>query len=269
MAARPGAPPNAGQAGNPVRRASSCSPPSPPLPNPACTREPSSDEYDSEEERAAARRAAAARGAAAAADQRAQAELLAAYRARQATRERLEQDTLAAKLRQQCGLEDGAWEGRVQHTGGGGDQEVPQARLRALQQHEGSWAALEAGSASCSDARSLTYADVPWPPLTCCTEYLRALAAWDHRQQTSQQQRCMQREQPEPTGLQQERIWSHRQLRRAYTRACLRWHPDKFEGRWGPALAPADRAAVLDRVRQLSQSLNTAWQELQERGACE
>lgn len=53
-----------------------------------------------------------------------------------------------------------------------------------------------------------------------------------------------------------------RDLRRAYARACLWWHPDKFTQRLGHRLDPADREAMLLRVQATFQALSAAWQEL-------
>lgn len=237
----------------------------------------SSSDYDSEEERAAARRAAVGRGTAAAAERRSQAELLHAYRARREAREALEEEALRAKLQQQWGLGGSVaaqqgWDrddGREKEEGGGSieSQHRVRAWLRVLQQHEGRWAALEAAalrSSSCSGAADdgshgshgssssgggLTYASVPWPPLEGA-DYLRGLAAWEQQQQQQQQH---------PGGQQKQQ----RAVRRAYARACLRWHPDKFEGRWSRSLAEQDRGRILERVQQLSQGINQAWEALQ------
>lgn len=36
----------------------------------------------------------------------------------------------------------------------------------------------------------------------------------------------------------------------------MRWHPDKFEARFGRRLRAADRPRILDRVKSVSQALN-------------
>ena len=36
----------------------------------------------------------------------------------------------------------------------------------------------------------------------------------------------------------------------------MRWHPDKFEARFGRRLRAADRSRILDRVKSVSQALN-------------
>lgn len=50
-----------------------------------------------------------------------------------------------------------------------------------------------------------------------------------------------------------------RALRRAYARACLWWHPDKFAQRVGWRLAAAEREAVLARVQDTFQAVSGAW----------
>ena len=36
----------------------------------------------------------------------------------------------------------------------------------------------------------------------------------------------------------------------------MRWHPDKFEARFGRRLKATDRTQILDRVKSVSQALN-------------
>lgn len=272
--------------------------------------------YDSEEERLLARRQAACAGAAARAQAAAQAEMLAVFRARQQLRKQLEEDALQAKMQQQRQQQNQEWadrggwrgsgdrdaaEGRgsaKQHpssasgTGSSGScfadgrpTSEAQARvwLRAVQQHERLWAALEeggtaaGGSTSNSSSRTLAYVDVPWPTLGF-REYLAGLAVleqqeWQHQQQRHQQRpyaqgpptqgpQVLQVRSSQQQPLQGAGSWQRAQ-RRAYTRACLRWHPDKFEARWGRQLAEADRAGILARVQELSQGINAAWEDMQ------
>lgn len=44
--------------------------------------------------------------------------------------------------------------------------------------------------------------------------------------------------------------------RRRLRTELVRWHPDKFQGRFGRRLAPGEAEAVLARVNALSQALN-------------
>lgn len=108
---------------------------------------------------------------------------------------------------------------------------------------------------------------MPWPPLDC-EDYLLALAAWDEQQQ--QQQQAPQQQAAQPPSQRAAASTpgaAQRAQRRAYARACLRWHPDKFVARLGPLLESADRSRILERVQALSQGLNEAWEALQLRAA--
>lgn len=41
----------------------------------------------------------------------------------------------------------------------------------------------------------------------------------------------------------------------------MRWHPDKFESRFGRRLAAKDRERILERVKGVSQALNALGSE--------
>jgi len=45
-----------------------------------------------------------------------------------------------------------------------------------------------------------------------------------------------------------------------FRKATLRWHPDKFMGKFGAKLHDSDRERILDKVKEITQSLNRAWQ---------
>jgi hypothetical protein len=224
----------------------------------------------------------------------AQRELLGAYRSRHEVQQRLEEEALQSKLRQQWSVGAGEW-----RDGGAGEagwhawsgwvggaaapaSPVPgAAQLRQLRQHEQRWEALarlaaasvgeqacacqgsEAGGGAPAGAARLRLADVPWPPLSG-QEYLRCLAALEHREQQQRQQGLEARQQRASEDAERRRA-----ARRAYARACLRWHPDKFAARYGALLAEEDRAAVLQRVQQLSQALNEAWGAQQQEWAAD
>jgi hypothetical protein len=42
----------------------------------------------------------------------------------------------------------------------------------------------------------------------------------------------------------------------------MRWHPDKFQQRFGARLREGDRERVLERVRVVSQAVNQRWSQL-------
>lgn len=221
--------------------------------------------YDSEEERRLARGKAARHGAALRAQAAAQAELLAAYQARARLKERLEEEALRTKLQQQARLGEGGWRHDVhgpdasRPSGDGAAAGPAQARawLRAVQQHERQWAALEAscgredgaggGYGSSDDSRPagtssstggeagaglvLTLADVPWPPLAP-SEYLAGLAALEQQEHRQQQQ--------QGPALRQQGPAAQRQPRPQQGAAAAEQHRQQKEA---PSCARAQRRA--------------------------
>ncbi|KAL4420708.1 hypothetical protein ABPG75_010364 [Micractinium tetrahymenae] len=193
----------------------------------------------------------------------------------------MQEEALQDKMRQQqqswragWGREESSAAGERHGSGHGIAAQAARAWLRAVQQHERQWAALEASISSIgsgsdgqegksSSGGTLGLATVPWPPLAS-TEYVAGLAALE--QQEAEQQRRQQRQAGAQQQEQEQRSAWQRAQRRAYARACLRWHPDKFEARWGQHLAAAERAAVLARVQEVSQGINAAWEQLQQEG---
>ena len=113
---------------------------------------------------------------------------------------------------------------------------------------------LEAAAATASD---LTAADIPWPPVDCPTAYLQGLVRLELHLVTTtavggdaDMGRAMQH-------------GGFRAARRAYAKACLRWHPDKFQHRLGRALGEGQAEGILARVQGISQGINRAWEEVQ------
>lgn len=107
----------------------------------------------------------------------------------------------------------------------------------AVAAHEAAWARLEAAPAG---QTTLTRTTLPWPPFGAdLTRYLRVCGAAGPT--------------AGPTVA---------DTRRAYTRACLRWHPDKFRHRFGHLIAPEELDAVLAGVRDVCVNLTSAWEEV-------
>lgn len=50
-------------------------------------------------------------------------------------------------------------------------------------------------------------------------------------------------------------------VKKAYARACLRWHPDKFQHKYGKWFSEEQWNQVLERVQRVSQDFNNAWEE--------
>ena len=51
-------------------------------------------------------------------------------------------------------------------------------------------------------------------------------------------------------------------LKLAFKQVSLRWHPDKFVGKFGAKMAEAHREAVLDRVKGVAQAVNSSYEDL-------
>ena len=106
-------------------------------------------------------------------------------------------------------------------------------KRRPWVRHEKRWQAFEAGPPD-----SLTPADVPWPPSP------EAMLAHYTRERAGD----------EPVKA------SH--LKLAFKQVSLRWHPDKFVGKFGAKMAEAHREAVLDRVKGVAQAVNSSYEDL-------
>ena len=77
---------------------------------------------------------------------------------------------------------------------------------------------------------TIRMADVPWPKLDAASLGLDA------------------------------RYTSLAQRKKAFRASSLRWHPDKFVQSFGAQLAPSEREAVLQRVTEVSQTINQHFQ---------
>lgn len=50
--------------------------------------------------------------------------------------------------------------------------------------------------------------------------------------------------------------------KKALKKYVMRWHPDKFQQRYGPRLCESDKERILDRVKAVSQAVNQKWSQL-------
>jgi len=120
-----------------------------------------------------------------------------------------------------------------------------------LVEHESRWATIEA--AACFDTTTsstktapsehivLTYSTLPWPPFgDNLHKYLLALSGNVRN------------------------VDSAGDLRRAYTRACLRWHPDKFQHRFSRVVHEEHLVQIMERVQDVARGINQAYQELRQ-----
>ena len=101
------------------------------------------------------------------------------------------------------------------------------------------WAALEA-SASQPGAPLLGYDDIPGSP--------KMSSLWRTPRGNRGVRRCEGGRVLRRTSRDETRVPSVR-----------RWHPDKFEARWGARLREEDRARVLERVNAVARALNVAF----------
>ena len=223
--------------------------------------------YDSEEDRYQARQQQMHRSSQLRGEAARQMGLLSGYRERQAAQGRVRDGALRSKLLQQ-GLASGS----------GADDDrglrfqadpcscTAASQLQQLAEQERRWEALDAaacaagpgGDATPAEQPLLCYASIPWPSQGGAA-YLLALAELELGGKPGPGQ-----EPPSAAGPGRRRA-----LRRAYARACLRWHPDKFQQQWGRALAPGDSERVQARVQAVAQGINDAWAELQAQGGGE
>ena len=116
------------------------------------------------------------------------------------------------------------------------------ARAKKWVRFDERWAALEA-SASQPGAPLLGYDDIPWPP-KMSSLLAHAVAGESGANDAA-------RVDASSVGP--------RETKLAYHRCVRRWHPDKFEARWGARLREEDRARVLERVNAVARALNVAF----------
>lgn len=104
--------------------------------------------------------------------------------------------------------------------------------LAPLMKHEALWRALDDGYKD-TESFPLTVHNIPWPPFDDYKRYITAMAE----------------------------ISTH-DLRKAYAKACLRWHPDKFQHRLGRAIRAEDLPCIMEKVQDIAQGINRAWSDL-------
>lgn len=111
---------------------------------------------------------------------------------------------------------------------------------------------------------SIGFEDIPWP--SSAAELLQSLAA-ALRRASPALQACELQMHPRQ-GVDTARIHTAEYTaddtvdrdswRAAFLLASRRWHPDKFEARFGRYLAASKRAAVMSAVQALMQGINEA-----------
>lgn len=87
--------------------------------------------------------------------------------------------------------------------------------------------------------------DIPWPPdESVMLTQMAALERWTKRRDANEESKH-----PESSAA----------YRRAFKRASLRWHPDKFAAKFGKYLDPKHSNEICQRVQSISQIINDEW----------
>ena len=92
------------------------------------------------------------------------------------------------------------------------------------------------------------YDVIPWPPFV--PGLLSAMAATELTQVRTDQTE---------SASSKEAYVAHR---RAFRKAHMRWHPDKFMHRFGSLLHEKDREKIKEKVREISQAINHSWSSI-------
>lgn len=120
------------------------------------------------------------------------------------------------------------------------DKSTNDSDLVAIAEHEEMWKIFET-----KKQEAITTHDIPWPPFG--NDYEKYLILSSEYHYTIR----------EGSG-------SHNIImrRKAYTKACLRWHPDKFSHKFGKYVSQDDRSRIEKRVQEIAQGVNQAWAAL-------
>ena len=116
--------------------------------------------------------------------------------------------------------------------------------------HEQKWTEFDSTTFREEEGKMISMRNVPWPP---SEDILQHMAAFEMRQKEEGEDfECEERK-----VLVAEKIY-----KKAFRRANLRWHPDKFTARYGKYLDENDRDAILARVEEISMIVNSSYEKL-------
>ena len=126
--------------------------------------------------------------------------------------------------------------------------------------HERKWTEFDTastyrgGGKAGEEQKTITISNVPWPP---SEDILQHMAAFEMRQKQEEG------EELEPgKGAQRKVAAAEKIYKKAFRRANLRWHPDKFTAKYGKYLDESDRVAILARVEEISMTVNSSYEQL-------
>jgi len=126
--------------------------------------------------------------------------------------------------------------------------------------HEQKWTEFDTastyrgGGKGGEEQKTITISNIPWPP---SEDILQHMAAFEMRQKQEEE------EELEPgKGAQRKVAAAEKIYKKAFRRANLRWHPDKFTAKYGKYLDENDRVAILARVEEISMTVNSSYEQL-------
>ena len=127
--------------------------------------------------------------------------------------------------------------------------------------HEQKWTEFDTastyrgGGKGGEEQKTITISNIPWPP---SEDILQHMAAFEMRQKQEEGE-----EELEPgKGAQRKVATAEKIYKKAFRRANLRWHPDKFTPKYGKYLDDNDRVAILARVEEISMTVNSSYEQL-------
>ena len=127
--------------------------------------------------------------------------------------------------------------------------------------HEQKWTEFDTastyrgGGKGGEEQKTITISNIPWPP---SEDILQHMAAFEMRQKQEEGE-----EELEPgKGAQRKVAAAEKIYKKAFRRANLRWHPDKFTSKYGKYLDDNDRVAILARVEEISMTVNSSYEQL-------
>ena len=136
-----------------------------------------------------------------------------------------EQRSAEAKARQERDRE------REKRRGSSSMTSMSQSQSSHWNEYEKKWSTFD-------QLQVLTMAAVPWPP------HAEKLLQWTIQKSPTEQQDYKSK------------------VKSAYKKCALRWHPDKFMGKFGSKIAEGEKSAIHSRLNDNFQTLNASFTKL-------